>query len=198
MTIAHAKTNNVTLLLSEQKLAERIKKRDNAAMKALYDQYAGYLTAICSRYIDNKEDIRDLMQESFIRIFSSIGSFEYRGEGSLKAWMSRIVTNNALKHIRDNLRNKAISTEDDIPDIPDEDIPEISDIPPSVIQQMIKRLPEGYRTVFNLFVFEEKSHKEIAGILGIKENSSASQLHRAKSMLAGWIREYRNNDSNGQ
>lgn len=188
----------MTLLLPEQKLAERIKKRDNAAMKALYDQYAGYLTAICSRYIDNKEDIRDLMQESFIRIFSSIGSFEYRGEGSLKAWMSRIVTNNALKHIRDNLRNKAISTEDDIPDIPDEDIPEISDIPPSVIQQMIKRLPEGYRAVFNLFVFEEKSHKEIAGILGIKENSSASQLHRAKSMLAGWIREYRNNDSNGQ
>lgn len=162
-------------------------------MKALYDRYAGFLTAVCSRYIENKEDIKDLMQDSFIRIFSSIGSFEYRGEGSLKAWMSRIVINNTLKYIRDNIQKGMISIDEDIPDVPDEEIPEISEIPPSVIQEMIRRLPEGYRTVFNLFVFEGKSHKEIAMLLGIKENSSASQLHRAKALLAGWIREYRQN-----
>lgn len=179
--------------LTEQKLAERIKKRDSKAMKALYDRYAGFLTAVCSRYIENKEDVKDLMQDSFIRIFSSIGSFEYRGEGSLKAWMSRIVINNTLKYIRDNIQKGMISIDEDIPDVPDEEIPEISEIPPSVIQEMIRRLPEGYRTVFNLFVFEGKSHKEIAMLLGIKENSSASQLHRAKALLAGWIREYRQN-----
>ena len=162
-------------------------------MKALYDRYAGFLTAVCSRYIENKEDVKDLMQDSFIRIFSSIGSFEYRGEGSLKAWMSRIVINNTLKYIRDNIQKGMISIDEDIPDVPDEEIPEISEIPPSVIQEMIRRLPEGYRTVFNLFVFDGKSHKEIAMLLGIKENSSASQLHRAKALLAGWIREYRQN-----
>ena len=162
-------------------------------MKALYDRYAGFLTAVCSRYIENKEDVKDRMQDSFIRIFSSIGSFEYRGEGSLKAWMSRIVINNTLKYIRDNIQKGMISIDEDIPDVPDEEIPEISEIPPSVIQEMIRRLPEGYRTVFNLFVFEGKSHKEIAMLLGIKENSSASQLHRAKALLAGWIREYRQN-----
>ena len=162
-------------------------------MKALYDRYAGFLTAVCSRYIENKEDVKDLMQDSFIRIFSSIGSFEYRGEGSLKAWMSRIVINNTLKYIRDNIQKGMISIDEDIPDVPDEEIPEISEIPPSVIQEMIRRLPEGYRTVFNLFGFEGKSHKEIAMLLGIKENSSASQLHRAKALLAGWIREYRQN-----
>ena len=162
-------------------------------MKALYDRYAGFLTAVCSRYIENKEDVKDLMQDSFIRIFSSIGSFEYRGEGSLKAWMSRIVINNTLKYIRDNIQKGMISIDEDIPDVPDEEIPEISEMPPSVIQDMIRRLPEGYRTVFNLFVFEGKSHKEIAMLLGIKENSSASQLHRAKALLAGWIREYRQN-----
>lgn len=162
-------------------------------MKALYDRYAGFLTAVCSRYIENREDVKDLMQDSFIRIFSSIGSFEYRGEGSLKAWMSRIVINNTLKYIRDNIQKGMISIDEDIPDVPDEEIPEISEIPPSVIQEMIRRLPEGYRTVFNLFVFEGKSHKEIAMLLGIKENSSASQLHRAKALLAGWIREYRQN-----
>ena len=162
-------------------------------MNALYDRYAGFLTAVCSRYIENKEDVKDLMQDSFIRIFSSIGSFEYRGEGSLKAWMSRIVINNTLKYIRDNIQKGMISIDEDIPDVPDEEIPEISEIPPSVIQEMIRRLPEGYRTVFNLFVFEGKSHKEIAMLLGIKENSSASQLHRAQALLAGWIREYRQN-----
>ena len=162
-------------------------------MKALYDRYAGFLTAVCSRYIENKEDVKDLMQDSFIRIFSSIGSFEYRGEGSLKAWMSRIVINNTLKYIRDNIQKGMISIDEDIPDVPDEEIPEISEIPPSLIQEMIRRLPEGYRTVFNLFVFEGKSHKEKAMLLGIKENSSASQLHRAKALLAGWIREYRQN-----
>ena len=162
-------------------------------MKALYDRYAGFLTAVCSRYIENREDVKDLMQDSFIRIFSSIGSFEYRGEGSLKAWMSRIVINNTLKYIRDNIQKGMISIDEDIPDVPDEEIPEISEIPPSLIQEMIRRLPEGYRTVFNLFVFEGKSHKEIAMLLGIKENSSASQLHRAKALLAGWIREYRQN-----
>ena len=179
--------------LTDQKLAERIKRRDSKAMKALYDRYAGFLTAVCSRYIENREDVKDLMQDSFIRIFSSIGSFEYRGEGSLKAWMSRIVINNTLKYIRDNIQKGMISIDEDIPDVPDEEIPEISEIPPSVIQEMIRRLPEGYRTVFNLFVFEGKSHKEIAMLLGIKENSSASQLHRAKALLAGWIREYRQN-----
>ena len=60
---------------------------------------------------------------------------------------------------------------------------------------MIRRLPDGYRTIFNLYVFEEKSHKEIAALLGIKESSSASQLHRAKAQLAKWINEYRNSDS---
>ena len=73
---------------AEQKLAKQVSERDPAAMKALYDQYAGYLTALCSRYIDSEEDIKDLMQESFIRIFSGIRSFEFRGEGSLKAYRS--------------------------------------------------------------------------------------------------------------
>lgn len=63
-------------------------------------------------------------------------------------------------------------------------------VSPAVIQEMIRKLPDGYRTIFNLYVFEDKSHKEIAKILNIKENSSASQLHRAKALLAKWIREY--------
>ena len=76
-----------------------------------------------------------------------------------------------------------------------EEEPQIDDIPANVIQEMIRELPDGYRTVFNLFVFEEMSHKEIAGILGITESTSASQFHRARNMLAKKIKDYRNREN---
>ena len=78
-----------------------------------------------------------------------------------------------------------------------EDDPHVSDIPPDAIMEMLSRLPTGYRTVFNLYVFENRSHQEIAKMLGIKENSSASQLHRAKKLLAGMIREFKNKNNPG-
>jgi RNA polymerase sigma-70 factor (ECF subfamily) len=73
---------------------------------------------------------------------------------------------------------------------PEEDDPPISDIPPDEIQKMVSQLPMGYRTIFNLYIFENKSHQEIASLLGIKEQSSASQLSRAKNLLAKMIRDY--------
>ena len=103
------------------------------------------------------------------------------------------IVNHALKYLRKSVRKEALSAQADltsIPDIPEAQL-EVADIPEHVIQEMIRRLPDGYRTIFNLFVFEDKTHKEIAALLGIKENSSASQLHRAKAMLAKWITEYR-------
>jgi RNA polymerase sigma-70 factor (ECF subfamily) len=77
-----------------------------------------------------------------------------------------------------------------VPDVPEEDDPPISDVPPDVIHSMVSQLPTGYRMVFNLYVFENKSHREIASLLGIKEKSSASQLSRAKNLLAKMIRQY--------
>ena len=78
----------------------------------------------------------------------------------------------------------------EVPDVPEEDDPPISDVPPDVIHSMVSQLPTGYRMVFNLYVFENKSHREIASLLGIKEKSSASQLSRAKNLLAKMIRQY--------
>jgi len=162
-------------------------------MKELYDNSIGYLRAICSRYISDDEDVKDVLQESFLKIFSSINGFEYRGEGSLRAWTARIVINESLKKIRAGRKQDEISIVDPVPDIVDEgDRPSVADIPGEELMRMIRSLPEGYRTVFNLFVFEGKSHREIAELLGIKENSSASQYHRARSMLARMIKEYNN------
>ena len=176
---------------SEEKLAQLLKKGDSAAMKSLYCQYAGYLTAVCSRYIISEEDVRDILHDSFIKIFTSIDKFEYRDVGSLKAWITRIVVNQALKFLKQNEKFTNIQEESDFPVTADNEDPDTDDIPATVIQGFIRQLPTGYRTVFNLYVFEEKSHREIAEILNIKEDTSASQLHRAKSMLAKQINEYK-------
>lgn len=163
-------------------------------MRAVYSSYVRYLSAVCARYIPNDEDVKDVLQESFLRIFDGIGSFEYRGKGSLKGWLTKITINEALKFIRrnDKIEFVDISSHQDIQ--PDEE-PDIDSVPSSVIFRLIRELPDGYRTIFNLYVIENRSHKEIAALLGIKESTSASQLHRAKSLLATKIRQYNNFNS---
>ncbi|UZT96456.1 RNA polymerase sigma factor [Chryseobacterium fluminis] len=174
----------------EQDLAKRLLSKEESAWKELFGAYSGTLTYVCSRYIVSKDDVHDVLQNSFIKMFRSIESFEYRGSGSLKAWITRIVVNESLKHIRQNPDFKMV-TDFEIPDVPDEEEPDLNEISQAAIMKMIRALPDGYRTVFNLYVFENKSHKEIAVLLGIAENSSASQFHRAKAMLAQKIKEYK-------
>lgn len=174
---------------NEQVLVELIKKNDRQAMHVLYCRYIRYLTAICSRYISVEDDIKDILQNSFLQIFSSIGSFNYMGKGSIKGWMSRIVFNETIRFVKRNYNFKFVELGDDEFEIPDE-MPAIDNIPPPVIHRFIRELPEGYRTIFNLYVIEEKKHKEIASLLGIKESTSASQFHRAKAMLAQKINNY--------
>ena len=164
---------------------------DNTAIEWIYRKHVRYLSALCSRYITEDEDIKDVLQESFIKIFTSLDSFKYRGEGALKAWMAKITLNETLKFVRNNSRLPIDSIDDKYTNIADDDSMETEDIPTDVLHQFIRELPDGYRTVFNLYVIDDKSHKEIAQLLGIKENTSASQLHKAKSMLAQKIKHYR-------
>ena len=164
---------------------------DNTATEWIYRKHVRYLSALCSRYITEDEDIKDVLQESFIKIFTSLDSFKYRGEGALKAWMAKITLNETLKFVRNNSRLPIDSIDDKDMNIADGDSMETEDIPTDVLHQLIRELPDGYRTVFNLYVIDDKSHKEIAQLLGIKENTSASQLHKAKSMLARKIKHYR-------
>ncbi|MEC3876546.1 RNA polymerase sigma factor [Chryseobacterium salviniae] len=176
---------------NEQILVSRLLQKEEAAWKELFEAHSGSLAYVCSRYIIDRDEVNDVLQNSFIKMFRSIDSFEYRGNGSLKAWITRIAVNESLQHIKQNSDFKIIADENDIADIEMEEEPDLEEISQQEIMEMIRALPDGYRTVFNLFVFEEKSHKEIAEILGIAENSSASQFHRAKSMLARKIKEYK-------
>ena len=179
---------------AESQILERARNGDRKAVREIYDRYSGYLAATCARFFPDQRDQKDVLQESFVKIFTSLDSFDYRGEGSLKAWMRRILVNESLKVLRRRRRSVPIVFEDVVRDIPDEEDvepPDMAKVPAEAIQEMIKGLPEGYRTVFNLYALEEKSHKEIAGLLGISEGTSASQLYRARLMLAKMIKEYK-------
>lgn len=174
--------------MSERELVRLVGRGDSRAQRELYERYAGYLTAVASRYLSDSDRVKDVLQDAFIRIFDRFGTFRYRGEGSLRAWMTRVVVNSALQDLR---RTDRLLPARELPDVPEEGGPDFDDLPMDVLQGMIRRLPDGYRTVFNLFVFEQLKHKEIAAILGIKENSSASQFLRARVMLVKEIKEYR-------
>ena len=175
--------------IDEKQLLEQVRSGDASGTRLFYERYVGYLTAVCSRYIVDRDAVKDVLQESFVRIFGKIGEFEYRGEGSVRAWVTRIVVNDSLKALRGAGKMKYV---DDLPDDreEEEEISSLPKIPPAVLQEMIRELPDGYRAVFNLFVFEKKSHKEIAALLGIKEDSSASQFFRARNTLAKKIKAY--------
>lgn len=171
----------------EERLVCDIKNGDRAAMRRLYDLYSGYIMAIVMRYVPDKDDVPDVVQEAFIRIFTSIWQYEYRGEGTLKMWLSRVTANEALGFLR---RKGNITFTDNIPDEPIDDEPDISQITNEALTEMIASLPEGYRVVLNLYVFGQMSHKEIADELGITPSTSASQYYHAKKMLANKIKEY--------
>lgn len=180
---------------SEEDIAEGIRKGDNRAMRHFYVQYGGLLAATCSRYVNNEDDVKDLMQDAMVNIIQNIDNFTYKGKGSLRAWATRIVVNQALNFVKSQKRFHDTFADKDLGNLSlaDNEEPDISDVPAEVIHRLISQLPDGYRTVFNLFAIEGKSHKEIAALLGIKADTSASQFFRAKNILAKQIENYKRN-----
>ena len=177
----------------EKQVFERARDGDRKAVRQLYDRYSSFLAATCARFLPDPGDQKDVLQDGFVKIFSSLDKFDYRGEGSLKAWMRQIVVNECLKVLRKRKRSVPILFVEELRDVEiEEDTgpPEVEKVPAAVIHEMIKELPDGYRAVFNLFVLEEKNHKEISELLGITESTSASQLYRARMILAKKIKEY--------
>lgn len=174
---------------TEKHLLAEVQQGSREAMHRLYTRYVGFAMAAALRYVPDHDEVQDVVQDSFIKVFSSIARFQYRGEGSLKAWLLRIVANEAINSVRQKNRFSMI---DEIPDDVENEEPEVERVPPDVLTRMIGELPDGYRLVLNMFVFEQLSHKEIAEKLGIKEVTSASQYLRAKKLLAKKITDYLN------
>ena len=179
---------SVNNMLSEKEIIEGCKKGKRRAQHALYNKYCGSMFGVALRYSRNKSEAEDVLQEAFIRIFKYIVAFEGRNEGSLTAWVKTIVVNTTLSH---NRNNKKYHFTEDINDIqvgenPVFDVSSEIDLNRERKEMVIKalqQLPDGYRTVFNLYSVEGYSHKEIAEILEISENTSKSQLSKARKYL---------------
>ena len=174
---------------TERELLEAIREGDRAAMRRLYERYKGYAMAIGLRYIPNSDEMRDVLQDSFVKIITGISRFDYRGEGSLKSWVSRIVANRAIDYVKEHER---LHFTEEMPNDVIDPEPDVGLVPPDVLDGLIGQLPANYRVVLNLFVFEQLSHKEIAQQLGISEKNSATQFFRAKRALQKMVREYIN------
>jgi len=175
---------------TERQLLEAIFGGEKAALRRLYDRYSGYAMTVGLRYIPERDEVRDVLQDSFVKILTSIRQFNYQGEGSLKSWVSRIVSNRSIDYLREHQRFMLVDNLPEEPDEPEE--PDVGRVPPDVLMEMIGRLPANYRTVLNLFVYEQRSHREIAQVLGVRESTSSSLFFRARKMLAKMIKEYLN------
>ena len=168
-------------------LVERIRQKDQRAMNQLYQMYVEELSSVCYRYVPNNDDAKDVLQNSFVKIFTSIPTLEYRGEEQFKGWLIRIVANEALIFLRNKKKLIYVDNSETADEI-DEEYSDTERISADELHQLISELPDGYRTVLNLYVFENFSHRQIAELLGIKESTSASQLHYAKQWLARRIK----------
>lgn len=180
-------------LSQEADIATRCRQGDRNAQRQLYETYAGWMLGVCLRYVSDQSTAEDLLHDGFVQIFTHFDQFHWRGEGSLKAWLFRVQQSIILQHLRRQSAHEFFLSIDENPELA-EDIPEpeeVHTIPRQVLMRLIRELPVGYRTVFNLFVIDRHSHREIAQLLGINERSSASQLVHARRLLASKINEWR-------
>lgn len=156
------------------------RKQKRKSEKELYYQYADYMYTVCYRYTGNREISEELLNNGFLKVFKNYQNIEYRGEQSFRGWIKKIMINECLMYLRSKNDFELLAIEE-IDEkkyyaIPDYDID-------NQILSLIKKLPIGYRTVFNLFAIEGYNHQEISKKLKIKESTSRSQLTKARKLL---------------
>lgn len=159
------------------------------ALSTIYTHYARYLFAIAQRYVADDDKVNDVLQDSFVKVYSSINSFKWNGNGSLKAWLKRIVVNEALRAVRSETRHGTHPLDDNI-NVTDDDAALVDKVDADMLMQSIRQLPVDYRSVFNLYVLDGYSHREISQQLGITTTASAVKLLRAKKILKTQLSKY--------
>jgi len=174
---------------SDDQLIRECMDGKRKAYSQLFNQYAPVMLGVCMRYCKNRIDAEDVMQDGFIKVFSQIHKF--RGDGSFEGWIKRIMINSALDNYQSNLKHafhddvSELTNSDDLADHSgeDDDLPDELNIPHKKLMEMVQELPDGYRVVFNLYAIENYNHKDIATMLGISENTSKTQLLKARKAL---------------
>lgn len=164
--------------MTDEQLVQKCNLQDPAAQRELYERFSRKMFGVCLRYGNSKESAEDLLQEGFVKVFTKLSS--YKNEGSLEGWIRRVIVNTALDHLRQQkiswsnieIQEDALVTEQDFGSVDQKEL-----------LKLIQNLPDGYRTVFNLYAIEGFNHQEIAKELGINESTSKSQYSRARAQL---------------
>lgn len=169
---------------SQQEIIKGCRKQDPRFQKALVVQYSGLLLAVSRRYVRDTESAKDILQEALVKILKAIPN--YKEQGNFEAWIKRIVINTALKFFDKGSFKNELYTIDDLPEKAiDPDV--YADMAADELIVLINKLPEAYRTIFNLHAIEGFSHREISEMIGIEESTSRSQLTRARGMLKKYL-----------
>ncbi len=173
--------------ITESDLIVGCKEGNRRMQEELYRRLSPRMYAVCLRYAGNSEEAEDILQEGFIKVFKKLDSF--RGEGSFEGWVRRIFVNTAIEHFR-RKRYLMPVTEKEENTIEGKYVSVLDDLAEKDILALVQELSPGYRTVFNMYVVEGYTHKEIADMLGISEGTSKSQLSRAKVILQDMVRTF--------
>ena len=167
--------------MSEEEMLKGCKANEEHAQKYLFDRYSRIMTGVCMRYADSYEEAQDIVQDAFIKVFKKIGTFS--GKGSLEGWIRRIMVNTSLDYLR-SIKNERFNVPvDDVQFKLKEDQKVEASLQAEDLLEMVRSLPKGYRTVFNMYAIEGYTHKEIGDALDISENTSKSQYSRARTLL---------------
>lgn len=161
-------------------LLEGCKAGDRKMQELLYKQTASKMLAVCMRYARDRMEAEDSLQLGYIKIFQKIK--EYRGDGSFEGWIRRVMVNTAIESYRKNLRTLNVVAIEEAYEQPSTGF-DFSRLGMQDLMGLIQKLADGYRIVFNMYIIEGYSHKEIAATLGISEGASKSQLSRARAIL---------------
>ncbi len=163
----------------ETLLVKKCCRGNQHAQKTFYDRYSDKMMGVCYRYVHNRQDAEDVLQEGFIKVFTSLSQFKF--EGSLEGWVRRIMVRTAINYLNKNKRNRQQLDVDEVirKSLDTADM----GLRKQDIMNMLSNLPEGYRMVINLYAIEGYSHKEIGEMLHISEGTSRSQYSRGKKML---------------
>lgn len=167
-------------IISDSDLIKECIDGSRKMQELLYTRFAPKMYAVCLRYSGNSDDAQDLLQEGFIKVFKNLE--KYRGDGSFEGWIRRIFVNTSIEYFRRKVKLTTVSETQEIT-IEDKEWNALDTMAEKDIIKIVQELSPGYRQVFNMYVIEGYSHKEISEILGISEGTSKSQLARAKVIL---------------
>lgn len=172
------------------KIIESCIKGDRQSQKALYDLLAPRMFPLCIRYVGDRSLAEDLLQDGFVTLFTHLKN--YKGEGSFEGWARKIFVTTALMHLRKKDALKMSEDLEAVRGMKTGTTSQIQNLGYKELMTLVASLPTGFRTVFNMYVVEGYSHKEIGDMLGISETTSRTQLSRARIWLQNKIREIEN------